>query len=220
MNDLRLRNQDEEQIALRWAQYEAEARVNLLRSIGIAAFYLIHEIHYLASQTNNGLFIVLGMAEGDAPSPATHYAVTSVALVWLMVACGIHLLLRNQYFPKRLMYLATATDLVLLTCVLAIVKGPASPLICVYFLIVVMSGLRLDLVFVRLTTLMAVLSYVVLLGCVKWPAALTRANGVQTVPRYHQVIVAMGLLLTGITLGQVLRLARRVTKTAREGALP
>jgi hypothetical protein len=207
---------DAERIALRWAQFEAESRVNLLRALSVCLFFLIHLAHYLAERPGFGFLRFLGLSDGDIPNRPTHLAITFLTLAWLAVAWGVHLLLQNKFFPGKLMYLVTALDFGLLTSVLAIVKGPSSPLVSAYFVILVMSALRLDLYFIRASTAFGVLSYVFLLGCAKWQMPLTKLNAVSTVPRYHQLIFLAAMVLIGVTLGQVVRLASGVRLRAAQ----
>lgn len=199
-----------ERIALRWAQYEAEYRVNFLRAMAISVFYLVHFGHFLAGRPPFTFLAKLGLADGEVPNDPTHLAITFLTVAWLAAAWGLHLFLQNKYFPRQIMFIATALDLLMLTSVLAVVKGPSSPLVAAYFVILVTSALRLDLAFIRIATVMTCLAYVFLLGCAKWQMPLTKLNTIMTVPRYHQIIFLVALIITGITLGQIVRLARGV----------
>src|SRR5947207_1831073 len=82
-----------------------------------------------------------------------------------------------------------AGDLVLLTCVLALTSGATSPLVAGYFLIVMMSALRLDLRLTRCTTAAAVAGYVVLLGVARWPLGLAKVSPLPAVPRYQELMM-------------------------------
>lgn len=202
-------------IATRWAQYAAEVRVNLCRVAGIAIFFSVHAIHYFAASRPDSWVSALGMGSGQAPDRRTHLAICCLALVWLVMAVVIHICLRGRYFPRWWMYATVALDVALLTTLLAITQGPASPLVAVYFLIVAMTGPRLDLRLTRAGTLFAAAGYVMLLGCVKWPGALTKLNQVPVVPRYHQAIVFCALLLMGVLVGQTIRMGSWVARVDR-----
>jgi hypothetical protein len=180
----------------RWQEYDGEGRTNLLRIVGIAAFYIVELINYHG--LNLGFFQMPRIR--DRPF---HLAVTALAVSWTMVALAILLCLRRHIFPAALKFLSTGGDLVLLTCVLTVADGPRSPLVVAYFLILALATLRLSLSLVRFATAGAMAGYVVLLGHAAWFAPRDIR-----VPRYHELIVLLALGLTGITLGQVVRRVR------------
>jgi hypothetical protein len=180
----------------RWQEYEGEARANLLRIIGIGAFYIVELLNYYGLQL--GFIEIPQLA--DRPF---HEAVTALAVVWTMLSLGVLLCLRQRFFPAILKYLTTACDLVLLTAVLVLASGPRSPLVAGYFLVIVLATLRFRLPLVWFASGGAMLGYLFLCGYAKW----FTAQDVR-VPRYHQLIVLLALALTGIILGQVIRRAR------------
>src|SRR5687768_4983583 len=90
----------------RWEEYEGESRANLLRIIGIGAFYTIELLNYY------------GFRLGPFEMPAVvdehfHQIVTALAVAWTMVALGTLLCLRRQIFPPALKYVTTGADLLL-----------------------------------------------------------------------------------------------------------
>src|SRR4051794_38604343 len=121
----------------RWQEYEGEGRTNLIRSAGIAGFYIIELLNYHGLRL--GVFEVPRIRDRDF-----HLAVTALAVAWTMVALGVLLCLRRQVFPAALKYVSTACDLVLLTAVLMVANGPRSPLVVAYFLILALATLRLS----------------------------------------------------------------------------
>jgi hypothetical protein len=180
----------------RWLEYEGEGRANLLRIVGIAAFYIVELMNYYG--VNLGFFEMPRIR--DRPF---HLAVTALAVAWTMVGLGVQLCLRRQVFPWTLKYISTGCDVVLLTCVLTVADGPRSPLVVVYFLILALATLRFSLGLVRFATAATMAGYLAVLGYAKW----FTARDIQ-VPRYHEIMVLLALWLTGITLGQVLRRVR------------
>jgi hypothetical protein len=184
----------------RWREYEGESRANVLRVLGVAAFYAIELANYRGFRL--GIFEMPKVDEVDRPY---HLAVTAVAVAWTMTALGIQLCLRSQIFPATLKYLSTAADIVLMTCVLAVSNGPRSPLVVGYFLIVALAALRFSVPLVRFATVGSMLGYLALLGYAKW--FTTRPV---RVPRYHEAVFLLALTLTGITIGQVLRRVRAI----------
>ena len=203
-------------IAQRWQLFEGEARANLLRIIAVGTFYIIHLLHYVGGHNESGGFGFLEFGDGPAVTDRFHLLVTLLAITWTMLAVGILLCLKNRIFPWWLPYLSTSLDVVLLTSVLYLANGPRSPLVVGYFLLIALAGLRLSLPLVRLATLGAVLGYVCLLGCAKWPETLGLGNADIRVPRYHQLIVIAAIALCGIMLGQVVRRAGRIVQEYSE----
>jgi hypothetical protein len=179
-------------------EYQGEGRSNLLRIIGIAAFYTVE----LANRTGFrlGVFEMPRIESVDRPF---HLAVTALAVVWTMTALAVQLCLRRQVFPAALKFLSTGADVVLITCVLCVSNGRRSPLVVGYFLIVALAALRFSLPLAWFATVGSMLGYLVVLGHAKWFAARDLR-----VPRYHEVMFLLALALTGIIIGQVLRQVR------------
>jgi hypothetical protein len=173
----------------RWQEYEGEGRANLLRIVAVGAFYIVQLITYE----------ILGHGTREF-----HIKVTALAVAWTMFALGIHLCLKRQIFPAALKFVSTATDIVLLTCVLIVANGPQSPLVVGYFLLIAIATLRFKLRLIWCATLGSMAGYLFLLGYVKW----YRTEPGLRVERYEQLIVLVALALTGIVLGQVIRRVR------------
>jgi hypothetical protein len=182
----------------RWQEYEGEARANLLRVIGIGAFYAIELINY------HGLNI--GFLELSRQADITldfHRGVTALAVAWTMLGLAIHLCLSRQIFPAALKYVSTGIDLVLLSTILMLADGPRSPLVVGYFLVIALSGLRFNLPLVRTATVGAMLGYLAVCGY-----AVSHPERALRVPRYHQLMMLVALGLAGIVLGQIIRRVR------------
>jgi hypothetical protein len=178
----------------RWQEYEGEGRANFLRIAGVAAFYCVELVNYWTGVV-------------DRPF---HQAVTALALTWALVALGVLLCLAQRVFPASLKYLSTAADLVLLTTILVLADGPKSPLVVVYFLVIILATMRFSLRLTWFASAGSILCYMCLLGYARW---FTDRD--IRVPRYHQAVVLLALALSGIVLGQVIR---RVRKMALEYA--
>lgn len=183
----------------RWREYEGETRANLLRVVGIAAFYLVELANYRGFQLG-------GFAMPRVVDRRFHLAVTAVAVAWTMLALGVQLCLSRRIFPATLKFVSTGADILLMTCVLAVSNGPKSPLVVGYFLILALAALRFSLELIWFATAGSMLGYVVLLGHAKW---FVPEHGV---PRYHEIMFLLALGLTGITLGQVLRRVRTMAE--------
>lgn len=188
-------------IASRWQEFEGEARANLLRIIGVGAFYIIELINH-------------GVHLGALQLPAVvddrfHQAMTWLAVAWTMLALVTLVCLRQRVLPAALKFATTGCDIVLMTSVLMIADGPRSPLVIGYFLIIALAALRLSRGLILMATLGSMAAYVSLLGYVKYCVTDERAT-VMSVPRYWQMIMLVGLALFGITLGQVIRRVRLI----------
>ena len=99
----------------------------------------------------------------------------------------------------------TLGDLGCLTAVLCLSTGPAGPMVAGYFLIIMLSGVRFDLRLVRITTVCAALFYLVLLGVARWPFGIAKEIGLETVPRYHQLMILVAIIFSGVIVGQIVR---------------
>ncbi len=143
----------------RWREYQGEGRSNLLRIVGIAAFYSVELANYRGLRL--GFFEMPRLESVDRPF---HQAVTALAVAWTMTALAVQMCLRRQVFPASLKFLSTGADIVLLTCVLCVSNGPRSPLVVGYFLIVALAALRFSLPLVRFATVGSMLGYLAVAG--------------------------------------------------------
>lgn len=217
-------------IAQRWQAYNAESRANLLRITAIGAFYLVHLWSYFGAQGRLPSFSFLQLAEAGEISQPFHVLVTLLAAAWAMLALGTLLALQQHIFPRWLPYFSTACDIIVLSGIICIGSVARSPLITGYFLILVLAALRLSLPLIWFATAGCALGYLCVLGCAKWPATfgIDKISPGATdlrVPRYHQMIVMLAILLAGVMLGQVIRHVRRLAddfaqRTHDTGATP
>lgn len=186
-------------IVERWQEYEGERRVNLLRAVGIAGFYLVE----LANRygLNLGFFELPSVAE---VTPGFHRAVTAVVVAWLLTSTSVFVFLRSRIFPPALKFFSTGVDILCLTMILMIANGPKSPLLAAYFPLLCLASLRLSLPLIRFAAAGSALGYLVLLGEAKWFRPDLR------VPRYHQCLFLFALVLAGVLLGQIVRRTRNM----------
>lgn len=182
----------------RWQEYEGEVRANLLRVIGISAFYAVELINYYGLSVES-----LELAKQSSVTREFHQTVTALAVAWTMLALAVHMCLTRQIFPAAMKYVSTGLDLVFLTAILMVADGPRSPLVVGYFLLITLAALRFNLTLIRCTTLGAMACYLVVCGYVRW-----WGNGSLRVPRYQQLILLVALALTGTVLGQIIRRVR------------
>lgn len=215
-------------IVQRWQAYEAESRANLLRIIAIGAFYLVHLWSYCSAQGRLPNFGFLQLADAGEVNKQFHVLVTLLAVAWAMLALGILLALQQRIFPRWLPYFSTGCDIAMLTGIICLGSAARSPLVAGYFLILVLATLRLSLPLIWFATAGSALAYLCVLGCAKWPDrfGLEKLVGAiptdLRVPRYHQVITLLAIVLAGVMLGQVVRRVRRVAEefAVRDRATP
>jgi hypothetical protein len=189
----------------RWEEFEGEGRANLLRVIGVAAFYSVELANYYGVEL--GFLNLPRVVERPF-----HLAVTFLTLAWAMLCLSILLCRKQRIFPRWLKYLSTGGDVVLLTSILTLADGPKSPLVVAYFLIVASSALRFSLPLVWFATGACVAGYVYLLGFARWGELPGWPKPDMSVPRYYQIIFVLALVLTGVVIGQVIRRARRLAE--------
>ncbi len=177
----------------RWEEYEGEGRANLLRLIAVTAFYAIELAHY------HGLKLGFFEMPAGGASRRFHLAVTMLVVVWAMLCLGVFLARTQGYFPALLKFVSTGCDLVLLTSVLALGEGTKSPLVLGFFIIQMLACLRFKLPLIWFSTVGAVGCYLYLMGFARW------MEESQRVPRFQQLLVLVGLVISGVILGQVIR---------------
>jgi hypothetical protein len=190
-------------ITSRWQEYEGEGRANLLRLIGLVAFYAVELVDY------HGLDLGFVQMPRVVERPF-HLAVTALTVAWSMLCLGVLCCRLQGIFPRWLKFLSTGADVLLLTTILALADGPRSPLVVVYFLILVLAALRFNLPLVWFATTASALGYLFLLGFARWGSVPGWAKPDMFVPRYQQVIFLAALVLTGVILGQVIRRVRHL----------
>ena len=204
-------------IAQRRLQYEGEARANVLRLSAIGVFYLIHLWAYLGSEGRLPNWGFLQLAETGAIDRRFHIMATLLAGAWVAAAGVIHLMLTNRIFPRWISLAATAVDLVMLTSLLIISRGPQSPLVIGYFLIIALAALRFSLPLVWFASAGAIVGYLCVLGVAKWPATFGRPVDVDVrVARYEQLVTIAALAVAGVVIGQVIRRVRSLVQRVDE----
>jgi hypothetical protein len=190
-------------ITSRWQEYEGEGRANLLRLIRLVVFYAVELVNYYGLDLG---FVQMPKVVGRP----FHLAVTFLTLGWAMLCLGVLSARLQGVFPRWLKFLSTGADVLLLTTILALADGPRSPLVVVYFLVVVLAALRFSLPLIWFATAAGAAGYLFLLGFARWGSIPGWERSDQTVPRYQQVIFLLALVLTGVILGQVIRRVRHL----------
>jgi hypothetical protein len=189
--------------AQRLESWAGEVRVNLIRIVALAAFYVYH------------LLNVYVLHDDPALRGEFHIVVTIVVAAWAVAALLLHLFLTRRQVSPLLPFVASSWDLALLTLLLALTQGgPKSPLLVLYFLIVAAAPLRMSLLLVYATTLGAMAAYLLLLGnhvfIVVGADRYYQADFAERIPRTQEVIFLLGLGIAGLLAGQTVRQARRL----------
>lgn len=179
----------------RWVEYSGQYRAAILRLGAIAVFYAVYLLNHHGDRLGP-----LGLSTGPPLEARQHQAITALAVAWTMLGTGVVLCLRSRFLPWWLKYLATTLDFVLLTSVLMLSYGPRSPMAVAYLALLAMSALPGSLPLLRWATIFSVVSYMFLCGYASWfaPEGLS-------VPRYSQIVMSLTLAVSGLSIGQVLR---------------
>ena len=189
-----------------WLPVAADVRGNVVRMIAIAGFYGIHLLNvYMPGFGESTVQAAPDMVV--LPVSATvHLSVSVLVFAWLMQAMGVHLSAMTNPLSRTLALSVVVGDVIWLTAALCLSTGASGPLVAGYFLIIALASLRLDLWLIRWATIAAVVGYVFVLGATRWPVGLLKEIKVESVPRYHQLMTVVALILMGILIGQVVRL--------------
>jgi hypothetical protein len=188
-------------IASRWQEYEGEGRTNLLRVLAIAAFYANHLLWYTRL---------------EAPTAADtqfHRLATLIAAGWVFLSLAVLVALQRRFLPAALKYATTCIDLILLTALAWLGRGPESPLVHGYFLVIAAAALRFSLPLVWCSTLGGMFCYLVLIGA----KDKTWFDPQHDTAVVEQLSMLLSLMWLGIAIGQVLRRVRNVAQEYAAG---
>jgi hypothetical protein len=169
-----------------------EQSANLVRLLGLGAFYGIEVLRYHVLEP--------GVDVGF------HALVSAIVVAWMGLGLAVQVALVRRFLPPWLKLATSTGDLALVTLLLLAGDGPRSALVVLYFPILGLAALRFDLRLIRLSTGAAVLSYLVVLGHTAWWRPALR------IPRQEELIFGAALATTGIVLGQLVRRARAVAR--------
>ncbi len=197
-------------VTRRLLEFRGEERANLLRLLGITAFYLLHLLNRYGLAIGP---VSLDKVEGITSS--FHAAVTALAVIWAVLAGMILLLLRNRVMPRGLKYASTLADAVLLSGVLMIADGPSSPVALVFLLLIALAALRGNTRLVGVATGASLLGYGLVVGQCLWKRP-------DLLPSPHVMITAaLGMVLMGVVMAQITTAFRNVAQLyAAQGLLP
>jgi len=132
--------------------------------------------------------------------------------IWVLSTVLFGILLREHIWPRTISYVIMSTDVLLLTWLLCLADGPKSPLVVLYFLIIAMSGTRVDPRVCFFTAGAAAFGYAAVLQFTK------QQKPEFLVPPYHAAIVVLALLLTGVVMAHLVGRALSLLEGAMRGA--
>jgi serine/threonine-protein kinase len=151
----------------RWARREPELAA---RGMALTATLLLTQFNYLTNSHRDFAY---------------HLKITSIEALWLASAFLFQHIARASYWTERIRPIWIATDVVMLTILLAMLDAPTSSLIVGYPLLIAASGLWSRVRLVWLTTGMAMCGYALL------------ALGAKSADNHRPNIVLAALLVTG-----------------------
>jgi hypothetical protein len=187
--------------ASRVEAWAGEIRVNVVRVLAIVLFYGRHLIEVMLSPP-------------DAPiRGAFHVRVTVLVITWATMAAIVHLLLMRRQYPPAMKFFTSLLDVLMVTVMCAIAGGPQTPLVLLFFAVIAAAPLRLSLPLIYTTTAAAIVGYLVLLAYYAWYVVGFKtyyATPQLRIPRGHEAVVILCLLVAGLLAGQVVRQVRRM----------
>ncbi|MGE0323730.1 MAG: hypothetical protein AB7K71_37585 [Polyangiaceae bacterium] len=183
------------QVAKRKQEFRGESFANLARVVAVLAFYVIEIINHHGSRAL-GMPAVVGRD--------MHAMVTALVGSWVGAALLTVVVMRLRYFPIWLKYLTTSIDLAMMTAVLAVLDGPKSPMLVGFVLVLALSATRFSQRLIACTAGGTLVSYGVLL----WHTAALRPA--LAVPRYHQLIFALTVVILAGVLIVLVNAAQRL----------
>jgi hypothetical protein len=185
--------------ARRLEAWAGETRVNLIRLLALIGFYARHlaDVYYHPA-TAGGRY---------------HQHVTAVCVAWVFVVLAVHALLLRRAVHPALKYVTLVTDLTGVTLLGIAAGGPRTPLLCLYFVVIASTPLRLSLALVWVATLGAWAGYAALLAYYAWFLIGWHryyATPELQIPRTEEASWFLALGVAGLLAGQVVRQARRL----------
>ena len=188
--------------ARRIESWAGEIRVNRLRLAAIIVFYVRHLIDIYVNPANRSL------------GGRYHLFVTLIVLAWAGLVLWLHWALSQRRMGEKLKYVSVVWDLVMVTLLGIVARGPQTPLMLLYFIVIASAPLRLSLKLVWVATLGAMAGYAVVLAYYAW-WLIGWHKYYETpelrIPRNVEAIWVLALGVAGLLAGQVVRQMRRVS---------
>lgn len=183
-------------VTRRWFEYEGEIRTALFRVWMVAALFGLQLLQF---------YFFSGRTAADW---LFHRQASIIVTVWLFVSLIVMVSFLRRYFPSYLKFITSGADLLLLMICAGLGSGPASPLVGLFFLLIVTAALRCSLPLVWFTTLGSLLAYLALVGY----KDATWFDADHTTPPITQLVMMTSLLATGFATGQLVRMIRQLAR--------
>jgi len=162
-----------------WA---GDRTANRIRLVVLAIFAINECINYFALHVVDQRF---------------HHGSLLIVAMWFLCAGIFAWMLRRHYLPRSSPYIMVSVDLLWITWLLFLADGPKSPLVGIYFLIIALTGMRLNPRVSFYSGIAAVVGYLSVLEFVK-----TKAPQFM-IPRFQETIVMLSLLSMGIIMAHL-----------------
>lgn len=179
-------------IASRWQEFDGELRSAVLRAIAVVVFYSVQLIHFIGLNDRTTLDVLF------------HRQATMISVIWLCLSLAAFVALKSGFMPAWLKYIFTFSDVCLVTILAMFGKGPSSPMVLAFFVVIAMAALRFRLGLVWFSTLGSMVAYTILVA----NADPVWFDSDHTIPILHQAITLLSIGATGVVLGQMIRSTR------------
>ncbi len=167
-----------------WSWSRREPALSL-RLAALAGFYAVELVNYY------------GFNRGDPAFRTFHLEISILLPLWAASSFLLQQALRSQRWALPARFLWGTLDVVLLTAILLIADGAASPLVIGYFLLIAGSGLWFRVRFVWFMTVLLLISYgILVLDFYLWRPALQ--SGFDRAADRHVLFVVAMLVMASI----------------------
>jgi hypothetical protein len=143
-----------------------------------------------------------------------HLWVTLIVLAWAGLVLWLHWALSQRRMGEKLKYVSVVWDLVMVTLLGIVARGPQTPLMLLFFIVIASAPLRLSLRLVWVATLGAMVGYAVVLAYYAWWLIgwdKYYATPELRIPRSSEAIWILALGVAGLLAGQAVRQMRRIS---------
>ncbi len=189
--------------ARRIESWAGEIRVNRLRLAAIIVFYVRHLIDIYVNPANRTF------------SGRYHLWVTLIVLAWAGLVLWLHWALSQRRMGEKLKFISVIWDLAMVTLLGIVARGPQTPLMLLFFIVIASAPLRLSLRLVWVATLGAMAGYAIVLAYYAWWLIgwdKYYSTPELRIPRSSEAIWILSMGVAGLLAGQVVRQMRRICR--------
>jgi hypothetical protein len=171
---------------VRWLRRDTPLAARLLV---LSSFYTVELVNYR----------VLGLVEAG-----WHYRITALLAAWMLLSWAYHALAKRGYSLAATSSVWAVTDVVMVTAVLLLADGVASPLVVAYPMLIVGAGLWFKVRYVALVAALSVSGYLALVADYYWRRPELQAQ-FDTHGDRHAFFVIMLIAVAAVVAYQVYR---------------